>query len=243
MSETLFIADVHLNHQRPAIMHLFLQFLATRAKQAEALYILGDLFEVWIGDDDDEPLSQNILTALRHLTDQGTYLYVMPGNRDFLLGQTFEKATGCTLIADPTVLEIYGIPTLLMHGDSLCTLDVAYQTFRSQVRAPLWQQQFLAQPLTQRRQLAQQARSHSNAHTHQSAAKIMDVTPSEVLKAMTHAGVSQLIHGHTHRPAVHSLTLAGKPAYRKVVGDWREQGTVIISCTMGGCQLINYGRF
>jgi UDP-2,3-diacylglucosamine hydrolase len=238
MQETLFIADIHLDPQRPITHSLFLQFLASRAQHAEALYILGDLFEVWIGDDEDEPVYQEVLIALRRLTDSNLHVSVMPGNRDFLLGQDFVKTTGCVLIPDPTVVDLYGVPTLLMHGDSLCTLDVEYQTFRTQVRHPLWQQQFLAQPLAQRRIFARQARTQSKVHLQKTTEAMMDVTPAAVLSALQTKGVYQLIQGHTHTPAVHQLTVNGQPAYRWVVGDWNEQGTVILSCMPAGCQLL-----
>ncbi len=239
MPETLFIADLHLDPKRPNTLTLCLDFLAGRARQAKALYILGDLFEVWLGDDDDEPAYQQVLTALHHLTASGVFVLVMHGNRDFLLGEGFVAATGCQLIDDPHIIDLDGTPTLLMHGDSLCTLDVDYQAFRQQVRNPQWQAQFLAKPLAQRRTFAQQARTHSQAKIQMTAEAIMDVAPDAVISALETHNVYQLIHGHTHRPAMHQLTVNGQTAYRRVVGDWRDESAIILSCTAEGCQLID----
>jgi len=240
MPETLFIADLHLDPQQSTIFELGLKFFSTRAKQAEALYILGDLFEVWLGDDDDESGYQPILTALDELTKQGVLVFVMHGNRDFLLSQQFAQQTGSQLLPDAHLIDLYGVPTLLMHGDTLCTLDVEYQAFRQQVRAPQWQQQFLAQPLPQRRAMAQQARDYSQAKGQRTAAMIMDVTPSAVIAAMEEYEVKQLIHGHVHQPACHQLTIKQHPATRWVVGDWRETGAKILSCQANQCQLIDF---
>lgn len=239
MSETYFIADLHLAPKRPTLFALFSDFLAARAKAAEALYILGDLFEVWLGDDEDEPTYQPVLTALHNLTASGVPVFVMHGNRDFLLGKDFVAATGCQLINEEHIIDLYGTPTLLMHGDSLCTLDVEYQAFRKQVRNPQWQQQFLAQPLANRRILAQQARAQSQTKTQNTAEEIMDVTPEAVISAIEKHGVYHLVHGHTHRPAIHQLTVNGQTAYRRVVGDWRDDSAMILSCTPDGCQLVD----
>jgi len=239
MLETLFIADLHLDPRRPIPRTIFRKFLANRARQAEALYILGDLFEVWLGDDEDEPTYQEIKTALHDLTCSGVPVFVMHGNRDFLLGAGFADATGCQLIDDPLVIDLYGTATLLMHGDTLCTRDVDYQAFRQQVRHPQWQKQFLAQPLAQRRILAQQARTESQAKTQATADEIMDVTPEAVISVLETHGVYHLIHGHTHRPAVHQLTVNGRTAYRRVVSDWRDGSAMIVSCTPVSCQLVD----
>ncbi|HDN25983.1 MAG TPA: UDP-2,3-diacylglucosamine diphosphatase [Thioploca sp.] len=242
MSETLFIADLHLDPKRPTPLALCLDFLAGRARQAEALYILGDLFEVWLGDDEDEPTYQQVLTALHNLTASGVPVFIMHGNRDFLLGEGFVAATGCQLLDEDHLIDLYGTPTLLMHGDSLCTLDVEYQAFRQQVRNPQWQKQFLAQPLAQRRRLAQQARAYSQTKAQNTAEAIMDVTPEAVISAflaLEKPGVYHLIHGHTHRPAVHQLTVNGQTAYRRVVGDWRDNSAVILICAQDGCQLVD----
>ncbi|TGN99888.1 UDP-2,3-diacylglucosamine hydrolase [Candidatus Thiomargarita nelsonii] len=237
MPETLFIADLHLDPRRPIPLTYFMEFLANRARQAEALYILGDLFEVWLGD--DEPTYQKIKTALHDLTCSGVPVFVMHGNRDFLLGAGFADATGCQLIDSPLVIDLYGTPTLLMHGDTLCTRDVEYQAFRQQVRQPQWQKQFLAQPLAQRRILAQQARTESQAKTQATADDIMDVTPEAVISVLERFGVFHLIHGHTHRPAEHQLTVNGRTALRLVVSDWRDENAMIVSCTPVSCELVD----
>jgi len=239
MLETLFIADLHLDPRRAVPLACFKEFLANRARQAEALYILGDLFEVWLGDDEDEPAYQEIKTALHDLTCSGVPVFVMRGNRDFLLGAGFADATGCQLINDPLVINLYGTATLLMHGDTLCTKDVDYRAFRIQMRDPQWQKTFLTQPLAHRRILAQQARAESRAKTRATADEIMDVTPDAVIYALETHGVFHLIHGHTHRPAVHRLTINGRTAYRRVVGDWRDESAKILSCTPVSCQLID----
>jgi len=232
MQETLFIADLHLEPEKAIINTLFSKFLTKRARLAKALYILGDLFEVWIGDDEDNPIYQSILLALRQLTDFGVPVFVMHGNRDFLLGQGFMDATACQLIDDPTMVTIEGIPTLLMHGDTLCTLDLDYQAFRQQVRHPLWQQQFLAQSLEQRHILAQQARQHSKIHTATYDEAKMDVTQKSVDALLKKHEIYHLIHGHTHKPAIHHFTVQGRSAQRYVLGDWHENSAVILSCTI-----------
>ncbi len=237
MAETYFIADLHLDPKRPIPLTGYLNFLAGRAHNADALYILGDLFEVWLGDDEDEPAYQPVLTALHDLKKSGVPIYVMRGNRDFLLGTEFARASGCELIDDNHVIDLYGIPTLLMHGDTLCTLDVDYQQFRQQVRNPQWQLQFLAQPLAQRRIIAQQARTQSQ--TKSMTTDVMDVTPEAVKLALETHNVYHLIHGHTHLPAIHNFTVNSKTAYRRVVGDWRDDSAIILSCTADGCQLID----
>ncbi len=236
MPETLFIADVHLAPNRPIPLNYFKEFLTNRVQQAEALYILGDLFEVWLGDDQDEPIYKTIQTALRKVKCP---VFIMHGNRDFLIGKDFAETTGCKLIKEPYLIDLYGTPTLLMHGDTLCTEDKDYQAFRQQVRHPEWQRQFLAQPLAQRRILAQQARAQSQAKTQSTAEYIMDVTPEAVVSTLKTHQVKQLIHGHTHRPAQHKLTINGQIAYRQVLGDWRDNSAMILSCTPEGCELID----
>jgi UDP-2,3-diacylglucosamine hydrolase len=238
MQETLFIADLHLDPQQAAIFNLALKFFSTRARQAETLYILGDLFEVWLGDDDDESGYQPILTALRELTEHGVSIFIMRGNRDFLLNQQFAQQTGSQLLPDAHVIDLYGVPTLLMHGDTLCTLDIEYQAFQQQVRDSQWQQQFLAQPLAQRRLMAQQARHYSK--TKQQTDAIIDVTPAAVIATMAEYQVNQLIHGHVHQPACHKLTIKEHPATRWVLGDWREGGAKILSCQPEKFQLIDF---
>ena len=230
---TLFISDLHLHESRPAATNAFYQFLAERAQGTEALYILGDFFDAWIGDDDDAPLNAEVAQHLRALSDQGTAVYLMHGNRDFLLGDDFAKAAGASLIVDPTLIDLYGQPTLLMHGDTLCTRDIEYQVFRQQVRSPAWQQQILSQPLVARRALAAQIRAQSKSMNSIKAEDIMDVTPEEVVRVMQAHGVRQLIHGHTHRPARHPLTIDGMAAERIVLGDWHDSAWCIYADASG----------
>lgn len=233
---TLFISDLHLDPDRPVITALFLDFLQHRAAGAEALYILGDLFEAWIGDDDDARLGRQVAAALKDLTSRGVPVYLIHGNRDFLLGERFAAAGGVNLLPEATVIDLYGTPTLIMHGDTLCTDDLTYQGFRAQVRSPQWQAQLLARPLAERRQIARQLREGSQQATRQKASEITDVNPDEVIRIMRKYEVSRLIHGHTHRPAIHELLIDGKPAQRIVLGDWYEQGSVL-SCDATGCRL------
>lgn len=217
---TLFISDLHLEESRPDITEAFLGFLDGKASGVDQLYILGDFFEAWIGDDERTPLQEQIATALRKLRDSGTRIFLMHGNRDFLIGQDFCDRAGATLLDDPTVIDLYGTPTLLMHGDSLCTADVEYQKFRANMRNPQWQQMILQRPLKDRQQMARQLREISMAKNQGKEEFIMDVTPEEVVKDLETYGVQRMIHGHTHRPAVHELTANGSPAKRIVLGDW-----------------------
>lgn len=221
----LFISDLHLDPSRPAITKLFLRFLREQRNQAEALYILGDLFEAWIGDDavgPDEP----VLATLRAFSEQ-VPTYFMHGNRDFLIGERFAELTGITLLADPTVVDLYGVPTLLMHGDSLCTDDVQYQQFRQMVRNPQWQAFFLAKTIPERLEMARMARSESGARNQQIDDYLMDVNQQAVEAEMQRHGITRLIHGHTHRPAVHHFELDGRTHTRVVLGDWYDQGSVL----------------
>jgi UDP-2,3-diacylglucosamine hydrolase len=225
---TLFIADLHLDDSRPQITALFEQYLASETvRRADALYILGDLVEAWIGDDDDAELPARIAHATRAVHDGGVPVYFMVGNRDFLLGEPFAQRAGLTLLEDGTVHTLYGRPTLLMHGDVLCTDDIAYQTIRRQVRTPAWKAQILAMSLEARRAFAAKARDDSRAHTGSTKEAIMDVNADATADAMRNAGVTRLIHGHTHRPAIHRFELDGQAAERMVLGDWYEQGSVL----------------
>jgi len=220
----LLISDLHLQEERPDITRAFLDLLDGRARHAKALYILGDFFEAWIGDDAMTPFQQSICQALRQLSDSGTAIYLMHGNRDFLIGQAFCKAAGCTLLADPSVIELGGEQVLLMHGDTLCTRDLAYMKMRRYLRNPvsLWILRHL--PLATRQKLARKLRSESRAQTRMKATEIVDVTPDEVPKVMAAHGVRTLVHGHTHRPAIHKLVVEGEPARRIVLGDWDRRG-------------------
>ncbi len=235
---TLFIADIHLGNEHPEISQRFCDFLRNKARSAEALYILGDLFEVWIGDDGVQPEHEAAIAALRHLTHHGVPVYVMHGNRDFLLGKQFEALTGCTLIDDPIVINLYHTPTLLMHGDSLCTDDHEYLQFRSQMRNSEWQQQFLSQSVEQRAAIARHYREESRKRSQGKALEIMDVNAEAVIDIMERYGVARLIHGHTHRPAVHELMVDYHAAQRIVLGDWYEQQSVL-RCDGSGCRLSN----
>ncbi|WP_207888313.1 UDP-2,3-diacylglucosamine diphosphatase [Pseudomonas sp. 30_B] len=220
----LFISDLHLEAERPDITRAFLHFLATRARSAESLYILGDFFEAWIGDDGMDEFQHSIARALRELSDSGTRIYLMHGNRDFMIGKAFCREAGCTLLRDPSLIDLDGEKVLLMHGDSLCTLDAAYMKLRRWLRNPLTLFILRNLPLATRHKLARKLRKESRAQTSMKASEIVDVTPAEVEKIMRDKGVRILIHGHTHRPAVHELELDGRPARRIVLGDWDRQG-------------------
>ena len=226
---TLFISDLHLHETRPQITRAFFYFLQTQASGAEQLYILGDFFDAWIGDDDDNALNAEIATELKKLSSAGTQIFLMHGNRDFLLGEKFAAQAGAQLIAEGTVIDLYGCPTLLLHGDDLCTDDKDYIAFRQQVRSPQWQQQILAQPLAARRALAAQLREKSQAMNSLKAEDIMDVSQADVIRVMQNAEVTRLIHGHTHRPARHTLEVNLKSAERIVLGDWHDLGWVIVA--------------
>jgi len=235
---TLFIADLHLDASRPRITELFEKYLASdEVRQADALYILGDLVEAWIGDDDDAELPTRIAAATRGVRDAGVPVYFMVGNRDFLLGEAFAERAGLTLLDDGVVHDVQGCPTLLMHGDVLCTDDTAYQAVRRQVRTPEWAAQILAMPLEARRAFAAKARADSKAHTGSTMESIMDVNADAVAAALRGAGVTRLIHGHTHRPAIHRLEVDGKPTERIVLGDWYEHGSVLRVDDRGNVEL------
>jgi UDP-2,3-diacylglucosamine hydrolase len=227
---TLFISDTHLDGARPDITAQFLEFLAVEARAAQRLYILGDLFETWIGDDDPDPDKTRVRSALQALTSHGIPCFFMHGNRDFLLGRRFEQMTGATLIADGTVIDLYGRRVLLMHGDTLCIDDHAYQRLRRIVHNPLVQWGLRRLSLAQRQRLAAKMREGSKAHIEaadKSAPYIMDVNQQAVIETMRRHQVDCLIHGHTHRPAIHDLTVDDRPATRIVLGDWYEQGSVL----------------
>lgn len=229
---TLFISDLHLSSERPAIGGLFHQFLIEQAPQAEALYILGDLFEAWLGDDVIPPEVQAILDTLRQLSENGTELFVMRGNRDFLFGERFAELCGATLLDDPTVIDLYGTPTLIMHGDLLCTDDVPYQEMRKMLRNPEWIADFLAKSVEERIAFALSLRERSKKETGEKDEAIMDVNAQTVSEYVSRYQVKQLIHGHTHRPAIHK----GEPVKRMVLGDWYQQGSVL-RCDATGCRL------
>lgn len=233
---TLFVSDLHLDPARPAITALFLDFLARQAGRADACYILGDLFEAWIGDDDDAELGRTVAGALRALADSGVPVHFLHGNRDFLIGERFAAAAGVRLLPESEAINLYGEPVLLLHGDTLCTDDADYQAFRAQVRDPAWQARLLELPLAQRRALAGQLRETSQQATQLKETAITDVNLEAVDGALRARGIRRMIHGHTHRPAIHEWMLDGQPARRAVLGDWYDRGSVL-RCDVTGWRL------
>jgi len=236
---TLFISDLHLDCTRPDISAQFLEFLEREGRRAQALYILGDLFEAWIGDDDPDPDKRRVIAGLRAVTDAGVKSFLIHGNRDFLIGKRFCRETGVQLLADGTVIDVYGRRVLLMHGDLLCIDDHAYQRLRRIVRNPLVQFVMRRLTLRQRQRLAERMRAGSKDHIASmdiAAPEIMDVNEDEVRRTFVRYGVDCIIHGHTHRPAIHEMQIDGHPAVRIVLGDWYEQGSVL-RWDSGGFQL------
>ncbi len=224
---TLFISDLHLDDARPETTTLLQKFLRNEAADAEALYILGDLFEFWLGDDVPSTCSMEVATALSSLVQKGVPCYFMHGNRDFLVGTDYAKLAGMSLLPEEHVVDLYGEKVLLMHGDSMCTDDVPYQQFRALVRNPAWQQDILAKTPQQRLQIAIQARDASTGHKQSISMDIMDVNQAEVLAAFERHGVLRMIHGHTHRLAKHELRVNDHAAQRIVLGDWYRQGNML----------------
>jgi len=224
---TLFISDLHIDASRPAITEQFLKFLDAEARSAAALYILGDLFESWIGDDAPDAAQAAAIAGLHELTSSGVPCFVMHGNRDFLLAEQFCGCSGARLLPDPLLVTMYGEAVLVMHGDALCTDDRAYQRLRAAVRDAVWQRQFLALSVDARRALAGAARAGSQAHTAAMENTITDVNSDSVATALRAAGTATLLHGHTHRPAIHAIEVDGKPCTRIVLGDWYHQGSVL----------------
>ncbi len=238
MSHSIFVSDLHLCPTRPAINKVFFDFLRGPAAQAEALYILGDLFEFWAGDDDDDPFNASVLSALRELADCGVALYLMHGNRDFLIGDRFTAACRAKLLPDPTLVNLYRKPTLLMHGDTLCTDDVKYQEFRAKVRNPEYQKQFLAQSVASRKQIIAGLRAENADEKQLKSEAIMDVTPSTVEAVLRKHGYPRLIHGHTHRPALHEHVVDGRKCERWVLADWYATGSYLQS-DVRGCAAVS----
>ena len=224
---TLFIADLHLQTEEPAITAGFLRFLAGEARQADALYILGDLFEAWIGDDDPNPLHREIAAAIKAVVDSGVPCFFIHGNRDFLIGKRFACESGMTLLPQEKVLNLYGRRVLILHGDTLCTDDAGYQAFRAKVHQRWLQTLFLALPLCIRKRVAARMRADSKAANRSKSLEIMDVNPHAVIAEMEKHHVQWLIHGHTHRPDVHPLTANGEPAFRVVLGAWHTEGSMV----------------
>ena len=221
-----FISDLHLHEDRPDITQAFLGFLEETASKAEKLYILGDLFETWIGDDDQNDFISEIREALL-VTNKTTEIFMMHGNRDFLIGPEFASSSGMTLLNDPSTQEMFGNLVLLMHGDLLCIEDVDYQSFRKTTRDPKWQEEFLSKSLKERKEIAKDLRDMSKKATDEKKEDIMDVAHSEVVKTMQEFSVDLLIHGHTHRPNTHEITVNNGSAKRIVLGDWDQYGWYI----------------
>lgn len=235
MSHTLFISDLHLSESEPHITQLLMNFTRNSATKADALYILGDLFEYWAGDDDrDTPFHQKIIHALREVSVQGTPVFIMHGNRDFLMDEQLAQDCKATLLPDPTLINLYGTPTLLTHGDALCTDDVQYQAFRKQVREAAWRNNFLAQPLTQRKAQIEQLRKMSEEQKQSKAMDIMDVNLASVADLFRAHHYPRIIHGHTHRQKHHLHEVDGKICDRWVMGDWHKTGNAL-RCDADGC--------
>jgi len=228
MSHSLFISDLHLSLDHPRSTELFLHFAANVAPKAEALFILGDLFEYWAGDDDlDDPFHQRITDSLRKLNAHGTRIFIMHGNRDFLMGKKLGAACNATLLDDPSMIDLYGTPTLLTHGDTLCTDDTEYQRFRKMVRDDTWQTQFLSQPLAQRKAQIEQLRRQSESQKRSKEMALMDVNLDAVHALLRQNNYPRLIHGHTHRPAKHLHHVEGHTCKRWVLGDWDSQANAL----------------
>ncbi len=233
----LFVSDLHLDAERPQLVALFLEFLRDEAAHADALYILGDLFEYWVGDDDPQEVAARVASGLAALSHAAVPVHFLRGNRDFLLGAEYAARCGMRILPDPCVIDLYSRPTLLMHGDLLCTDDVIYQAFRRQSRDPAWQQAMLAQPLQVRIALAHRARAASIEHQHavrpddseaaDGREDITDASQTAVEATMARYGIDTLIHGHTHRPAIHKFVAGDRARTRVVLGDWYEHGSVL----------------
>jgi UDP-2,3-diacylglucosamine hydrolase len=232
LNQTIFVSDIHLCESRPSITDTFIRFLDETASQCEALYILGDLFEYWIGDDCNQ--HENIIEAFKRLTDHQIKVFLMHGNRDFLIGSSFEKKTGALLLEDPTLIAIYGKKILLSHGDSLCTDDVGYQIFKDKIRHESWKNEFLNKSIAERVLIANEFRKESELNKKNKSDEIMDVNLAEVDRALIQFNYPDFfIHGHTHRPNNHLINLDGHKMQRIVLGDWYEKGSYLTMDTSG----------
>jgi len=226
-NQTIFLSDIHLCESRPSITDAFVSFLNKVTNEVDALYILGDLFEYWIGDDSNQ--HENVIEALKKLTDRHIQVFLMHGNRDFLIGSAFEKKTGAVLLNDPILVEIFGKKILLCHGDTLCTDDIEYQSFRDKIRSESWKNEFLKKSLSERVSIANKFRKESELNKKKKSLEIMDVNLDEVNRTLIQFNYPDfLIHGHTHRPNQHSINLDGHQIQRIVLGDWYEQGSYLI---------------
>lgn len=237
LRKTVFIADLHLSEAYPAITEAFLAFLTTLDDRVDALYILGDFFELWVGDDYQTPFTKQIAAALKRVADKGIHTYFLHGNRDFLLGKQYAEQAGFTLLNEQTVIDLYGTPTLLLHGDEMCTQDIAYQKFRKKSRGWWWPKLMLATPLWYRQRVAKKARQKSKESQAMQSLEILDVTEQAVLDTFAKHQVNVMIHGHTHRPNTHLYQQKNQPLKRIVLGDWYEQGTYLIATSDGALTL------
>ncbi len=246
MGPDLLISDLHLSRERPLIADRFREFLKGQAVAARTLYILGDLFDYWVGDDElrapgADPLASEVVAALNALARGGTAVFVMQGNRDFLLGSEFFSACDALPLADPSIANVGGVRTLLMHGDTLCTDDLDYMAWRSTARSAVWQAEFLAAPLDERRARSRALRIESEARKRTKSAAIMDVNPDTVREAFRRHAVTRLIHGHTHRPGHHDIELEGRRCERWVLPDWYETGGYL-RAENGTARLVSFLR-
>ena len=230
MRQTYFIADLHLSESRPDISAAFYQFLDSHIvnQDVDALYILGDFFEVWVGDDYETPLSKEVATRLKYISDNGTPVFFIHGNRDFIIRDKYAKQAGMTLLPEQTVIDLYGTPTVILHGDEMCTQDVEYQKFRKKARGWWWPRLMLALPLWYRRNVAKKAREKSKQNQAGKSLEILDVTQEAVLSVFAQHQVTNMIHGHTHRPDVHHYNERGAVLTRTVLGDWYTQGSYLV---------------
>ena len=236
-NETLFISDLHLTIERPEVTRKFIKLLTTRATEAQALYILGDLFDTWIGDDDFSPPINTVKKHLKALTDQGTPVFYIHGNRDFLIGKRFSEQTGVILLDEYSVIDLYGIRTLLTHGDLLCTDDLPYQAFRIKSHSAEWQANVLSKPLIFRLLYARWYRLRSYFHKRKKSQDIMDVNQDTVKQIMEKHQTRRLIHGHTHRPAVHDLEIQGEKSQRFVLAEWKKDSASLLSWSKAGYKI------
>ena len=238
---TLFLSDLHVSDQHPEISEHLEEFLLSEGSKADRIFVLGDLFEYWLGDDDPNPIFKEIKQLFKKLSDKNISIFFIHGNRDFLIGESFAEETGCHILHDPHVIDLYGKKVLISHGDIFCTDDKEYQLFRNQTRDPAWKESILSKSLSFREEFAKQARLESSKHTSSKKNEIMDVNKEEILKMYEKYNVDIIIHGHTHRPAIHDVFFNGRNCQRIVLGDWYEQGS-ILKCDETGFDLIELDR-
>ena len=243
MGRALFISDVHLSGNEAGVSRLFFRFLETQAAGASSLYILGDLFDAWAGDDDlDDPFNSEVVCSLKKLADSGVALYIMHGNRDFLMGRRFFETSGATHLPDPCLISACGGKILLTHGDALCTSDTEYQAFRRTVRAEAWQSAFLAQPLAARKEAIAQLRRQSEQMKQEKTGAVMDVDHAAASRLLTENSCTRMIHGHTHKPEKHVFGIEANSCERWVLGDWHENGALCIACEKNEIGFVDAGE-